>query len=571
MIILLIFSFLAGFVTVISPCILPLLPAILAAGSGKGPYRPLGVIVGFCISFIFFTLALTTLVQSFGLSALFLRNVAIAIIAFFGIVLLFPSLSDWFSAKTSAIADRGGDIQTKSTKDGYWSGVILGLSLGLVWTPCAGPILAAVTTLVATQRISFETVLITIFYTLGSAIPMFFIAYGGKVALSASGFLRRHSERIRQGFGVLMIATAFAIAFDLHIWFEQKVVEYLPVLQIENNPLVQEEIQKLRQQNRPSAFSFTETKEGTLPKIAAAPEIVGIDQWLNSNPLTIKDLKGKVVLIDFWTYSCINCLRTLPYLTRWYDTYKDQGFVIIGVHTPEFEFEKQASNVQMAIEKYGIHYPVPLDNHYKTWENYSNNYWPAHYLIDRDGYVRSVHFGEGAYVETENNIRKLLGMTPLIMEEKPVISRPITPETYLGYGRAESYPYSLKLVHNEPTNYVHDVPPRDDQFILKGPWNVQKEYIESTGSGSILELNFIATNVYLVLGGKSEDPISVLIDGKPLPKEWMTKDMVREGEIIVKEARKYDIVNLNGQYGRHILTLQVPQGIRVYAFTFGDE
>jgi cytochrome c biogenesis protein CcdA/thiol-disulfide isomerase/thioredoxin len=578
--VLLAFAFIAGFVTVASPCILPLLPAILAAGGGKGSWRPFGVILGFSLSFIFFTLALTSLVISTGISPEYLRYAAIIIIALFGLVLIFPRLSDWFAEKTSSLAQVGADIQSSEIGrgKGFFSGFILGMALGLVWTPCAGPILAAVTTLVATHAINIETILITITYTLGSAIPMFLIAYGGNRAIASSRWLSTYSETIRKIFGVLMILTAIAIYFNLHILFEQKVLQFFPSIQLEDNDYVRNALKDLRNEGtNANTNSFTPVRDTTpdktgLPKIAGTAQITGITEWLNSDPLTMEQLRGKVVLVDFWTYSCINCIRTLPYLTNWYDTYKDKGFVIVGVHTPEFEFEKNPANVKQAIERFKIHYPVAMDNNYSTWDNFQNQYWPAHYLIDQNGIVRQVHFGEGKYLETENDIRALLGLAPLTGKEKETLPTVhITPETYLGYERAEKYDSDIQISPDVVKDYQYKGPLPADHIGLKGKWTIQDQYIVSDSPDSSLDLNFQANRVYLVIGGKSDQPIKVLLDDKPVPEENRTDDMDNTGAIKVQEDRKYDIVDLKGKIGRHKVTLIVPTGIRLYAFTFGME
>lgn len=570
MTLLLIFSFLAGIATVLSPCILPVLPAILSASASGGKGRPFGVILGLIISFIFFTLALTTLVQSFGLSANVLRYFAIAVIGFFGLILFIPALSDKFAMLTNSLADYGAGLQSKAkTRSGFVSGLIIGAALGLVWTPCAGPILAAITTLVATQKISFEVFLLTFAYSIGAAFPLFFIAYGGQKALSISS-LAKYSERIRQFFGVLMILTAVALALNWDVAFQQSILDYIPRVQLENNERLKRELQKLR---GPSPFeNKVERKSGELPLIAPAPEFEGITAWINSPPLTMEKLKGKVVLIDFWTYSCINCIRTFPYLRNWYDSYHDKGFVIVGVHTPEFEFEKDESNVKKAVERFKIKYPVAMDNNYKTWEAYHNSYWPAHYLIDQNGIVREVDFGEGAYLETENDIRMLLNLPPLVKEEvvAPMVAS-MTPETYLGYKRAAAYISENKIVQNRSAIYKYSETLGSDQVGLKGDWTVEDEYIRSNSNESTLSLNFEANRVYLVLGGGSSDPIKVDLDGAPLPSDYRTSDMNSQGEIMVKEARKYDIVDLKGKGGRHTVTLHIPTGIKAYAFTFGME
>lgn len=248
--------------------------------------------------------------------------------------------------------------------------------------------------------------------------------------------------------------------------------------------------------------------------------------------------------------------------------------MIVGVHTPEFEFEKDSQNVEAAIKRYGIHYPVALDNQYATWNHYNNIYWPAHYLIDQTGIVRMVHFGEGGYLETENAIRALLGLPPLTKEPSEAeqrVKRPITPEIYLGYARADSYPSTLTLKHDEVADYQYSGTLQPDQVGLKGKWLVSAESIEAAEDGSELDLNFQATRVYLVMEGSNLKPVQVSVDGTPFPKEWMTEDMDVHGGIVVMEARKYDIINLQMQYGRHLIRLKFPKGVKAFAFTFGDE
>lgn len=572
MAILYLFTFLAGIVTVLSPCVLPILPAILSAGAGKGRYRPLGIVIGLVISFAFFTLSLTYLVHLLGISANVLRYIAITIIGLFGIVMLFPALSNRFAQATSSVADIGAEFQSQKAArgQGFGSGLLLGAALGLVWTPCAGPILAAVTTLVATQKVTLEIILLTLTYALGSGIPLLLIAYGGNKALTTVPFLSRHAEGIKRAFGFLMILTAVGLYYNFEVALQQFTIKYVPSIQVENNPLVEQELAKLRPASPFAQKTVSSGSGEQLPKIAGAPEIVGITKWINSDPITLNQLRGKVVLIDFWTYSCINCIRTFPYLKDWYKKYKDKGLVIIGIHTPEFEFEKDPDNVKMATERFGILYPVTLDNNYKTWQAYSNNYWPAHYLIDQDGIIRDVHFGEGKYMETENNIRSLLGMAPVAGKEEVKPSRPLTHETYLGYGRADSYQPSISIKRNESATYDYSPPLEHDHVGLKGKWKVSKENITSQGDDSELTLNFIATRVYLVMDSEASHQVEVLLDGVVLPKKYYTGDMNDKGEIMVQEARKYDVVNLKGDYGHHQVTLKIPKGVSAYAFTFGD-
>lgn len=306
MLLLIAFAFLAGIFTILSPCILPILPAILSGGTLQGKWRPLGMILGLIASFTFFTLSLTLIVHATGLSPNVLRYAAIVIIALFGLIMLFPRLSDWFAQATAPLANWGQRIQKTPTKSGFGGGFLFGIALGLLWTPCAGPILAAITTLVATQSINSAMILLTLAYSIGAGIPLFLIAYGGGKVIQSSRFLSSHSEGIRQFFGALMLLTALAIAMHWDMTLQQKIATLVPPILIEDNPLVKKELEKIRE---PNALGIPEVGK-------KSPEFVGITNWINSPPLSLMQLKGKVVLVDFWTYSCINCLRTLPYLEK---------------------------------------------------------------------------------------------------------------------------------------------------------------------------------------------------------------------------------------------------------------
>jgi len=545
MAILILFAFFAGIATILSPCILPILPAILSASTLKGKWRPLGIVVGLVVSFTFFTLSLTAIVHATGLSANVLRYAAIIMIAAFGIIMLFPRLSIWFAQTSAPVAGLGQKLPQTSSGTGFIKGVIFGAALGLVWTPCAGPILAAITTLVATQAVSFYAVIITLAYSIGAAIPMFFIAYGGNKVITASKFLSQHSEGIRQIFGGLMILTAIAIAMHWDMAIQQRLIRFFPQILIEDSPIVKNELDLLYEKN------------GDSNSEQSAPEITGIVNWINSPPLSLMQLKGKVVLIDFWTYSCINCLRTLPYLEQWYADYKDKGLVIIGVHTPEFEFEKDPKNVAEAAYRLGVIYPIAQDNDYKTWQAYHNHYWPAHYLIDQQGHLVKAHFGEGGYQETENEIRQLLGLSPLKMSEKTTTQLPLSPETYLGTLRGKSYTTEQQISPNQVVTYDYKKALELNQAGLKGAWKVEEERITAAGDDSYLNYDFLAKNVYLVLSGSSKTPLQVFLDGK------LVNSINMDGD------RKYDIVSTD--YGPHQLSIKIPAGVSAYAFTFGAE
>jgi cytochrome c biogenesis protein CcdA/thiol-disulfide isomerase/thioredoxin len=435
MVILILFATLSGLVTVLSPCILPALPIVLSSSAASGRARPLGVITGLMISFSLFTLAISKIVSLLGLSANALRLGAVVIIAILGLSLLIPAFNQWVELLLSALP---GSVNGNSTQGaGFWQGFLTGASLGLIWAPCAGPILAAVTTLAATQTITFGAALVVIFYAIGSGIPLLLIAYGGRAFINKVSFLSRNLEKVQQTFGAVMVLTALLIAFNMDTLVTSWVTEMVPsswttsLNSFESNPVVSSQLIQLKQDastdqktEAPTATipmqSIPPSGNNALPNYGPAPEFVEINHWINSQPLTMKDLKGKVVLVDFWTYTCINCIHTLPYVTDWYNKYHDQGFVVIGVHTPEFTFEHETSNVENAVKQYKIYYPVAQDNNYVTWGAYQNEYWPAEYLIDADGNLRYTHFGEGSYDETEKNIQQLLA------EAEKSVSKPIT-------------------------------------------------------------------------------------------------------------------------------------------------
>ncbi len=417
MTVLLLFAFLSGVVTIFAPCIWPILPIVLSAGASGGERKPLGIVVGLSVSFMLITLALASLVRIIPFDPDVLRIVAVGVIAFLGLTLIIPALGARLEALVSRLGGLGGRF-TNNSGTGFGSGFITGFALGVVWSPCAGPILATVATLAATQAVSFEVILITLAFVSGVAVPLFILAVLGQKVLTKTRVFSQYTKLIQQIFGVIMILAALAISTGYDKILQTKLLDTFPKYEnflngLEKNPSVQQKLDELKNGDAQSeAPPIGNKKSGTkssLPVYGVAPEFTGIMHWLNTDtPLTMKDLRGKVVLVDFWTYSCINCIRTLPFVTSWYEKYKDQGFVVVGVHTPEFEFEKKTTNVEGALKQYAIKYPVAQDNDFGTWRAYNNRYWPAHYLIDTEGNIREYHFGEGNYAETERAIQTLL-------------------------------------------------------------------------------------------------------------------------------------------------------------------
>lgn len=433
---------------------------------------------------------------------------------------------------------------------GFWGGFITGVSLGLVWSPCAGPILATIATLAATQQVSLGLVLVTLSYVVGVGIPLFLFATFSNVLFTRSKLLSPYTGRIQQVFGIIMLLTAVAIYTNYDKVIQAKLLDIFPsyskfLYKLEGTESVKKQLDILKEQKKDMESAVA------LPAQGNAPEFVGIEKWLNSEPLTMQSLRGKVVLVDFWTYTCINCIRTLPHVTSWYEKYKDKGFVVVGVHTPEFEFEKKKENVENAIKQYGIRYPVAQDNNYATWKAYSNQYWPAEYLIDAKGVIRRTHFGEGEYDKTEEAIQALLteaGGTVTEQVSPGVDETPrmrLTPETYVGSRRSEG------------------------RAQLSGKWSVQDEYAES-GKDSSLLINFYANKVFLVITPKNaNDVVKVYLDDKLVDVAVAGKD-VRNGKVVIDTARLYELINLKGAVGNHTLRLEfLTPGVKIYAFTFG--
>ncbi|MDR3574098.1 MAG: cytochrome c biogenesis protein DipZ [Anaerolineaceae bacterium] len=420
MVILILFSILSGLVTVLSPCILPVLPIVLSSSIEKGKARPLGLITGLIVSFSLFTLAFAQIVSLSGLSANVLRFIAVAVIAVLGLSMLLPALNGLFQKLFGLIP--GLLPQSLPQGEGFGGGLITGACLGLLWAPCAGPILAAVTTLAATQAVNFGAVLVVLAYAVGAGVPLLAIAYGGRALFNKAARLTRNPHRIQQSFGLVMLLTAGLMAFNADTLVTAWVTSLEPAAwtnhldAFESSPLVGQQLAKIDQplksiqipEATPTHVIPAIPETINLPNLGPAPDFTGIYHWLNSSPLTLQDLRGKVVLVDFWTFDCINCIHTLPYVTAWYNKYKDKGFVVIGVHTPEFAVERDTANVAQAIAQYQIKYPVAQDNDYVTWKAYNNQYWPAEYFIDAKGNLRHTFYGEGDYAKSEMIIQQLL-------------------------------------------------------------------------------------------------------------------------------------------------------------------
>jgi cytochrome c biogenesis protein CcdA/thiol-disulfide isomerase/thioredoxin len=579
MAVLLFFAFISGLVTIFAPCIWPLLPIILSSTTSGGHRKPLGITLGILISFALLTLTISYIVKIIPFDPEILRYFAVVIIGFLGIMLVIPKLSQLLEGYVSRLSGKFGRV--KSTGDGFNSGLITGISLGIVWTPCAGPILATIATLAATRAVNFQIVLVTLVYVAGVGIPLFIFAQVGQKLLTSSRSLSKYTGIIQQVFGFIMILTAVSIFTGYDKVLQAKLLDAVPsystfLNKLETNDAVKNQLDTLRgSDKKEKKVEMRFPSASRLPSYGRAPEFTGINNWLNSqSPVTMASLKGKVVLVDFWTYTCINCIRTLPYVTSWYEKYKDQNFVVIGVHTPEFEFEKKTENVQMATVQYKINYPVAQDNDFATWRAYDNHYWPAKYLIDAEGNIRYFHFGEGNYQETEENIRTLIEEAGQTVNESRVTTSPQvqnyaqTPETYLGNARIANFKSEESISAGVET-YSFPKILNTNQVAFDGTWNVEEEFSESKNN-SKLRIQFHANKVFLVIHPKTgAERVTVMLDGKQISVKNTGKDVV-DGVITVTEPRLYELVDFKEKPGNHLLELQfLNEGIEVFAFTFG--
>ena len=561
MISLLLVGFVAGLITGISPCILPVLPLVLVAGAtGTAPAsrrrRSVAVVAGLVVSFSVITLVGTTVLSALGLPADLLRDAGLVLLGLFGLGLLVPAIAEILERPFLRL-----HAPRPATSRG---GLVLGLGLGAVFVPCAGPVLAAISVIGATNHLSLTGLLLTLAFATGAGVPLLAVALAGDAVIDRVRALRGRVRGMRIGGGAVLIVMTLAIGLNLTDGLQQDVPGYTSALQsgVEGGSSVQSQLHSLTGGGSTSLMSCTTT--ATLKDCFPAPSFQGITAWLDTPggaPLTIRSLRGKVVLVDFWTYSCINCQRSLPHVEAWYRRYAADGLVVVGVHTPEFAFEHVVSNVRSAVRQFGITYPVAVDNSYDTWNAYGNEYWPADYLIDASGQVRYESFGEGGYGQTEAAIRQLLVdanpqvKLPLATDVPDLTPTELTsPETYLGYSRLQ-YLAGVASIHDDaPATYAFPGSIALGEYGLAGTWTIGSE--EATaGADARLELDFQARDVYLVLGGSGA--LTLTLKGRPA------------GTIDVSGVpRLYTLVS--GQSQRSgVLVLAASPGIEAYDFTFG--
>ncbi len=586
-----IIAFIGGFLTIAAPCILAVLPIIVGSTMGQqSKFRPFFIVLGLTVSFTAFGVIFQYVTNLFGLSNSVLRNIALVFLGLFGLALIFPQIFEkilfyvqnffnkFIPQKKTMLPN-----QQEQKKKGLINGFLVGASLGLVWVPCAGPILGAILTLAVTQNDLGKVILLMLAYSLGAGLPMLLIAYGGNLIINQVKFLKEKGMIIQQISGVVLLIGVILIAMGLDVQISTRLAGIFPDFnQVEQNLVNTSGINGSHQmlvtgtsQQSSSDTQQTMVDQLLMPKGTLAPELTGTQAWINSPPLKLSDLKGKVVIVDFWTYSCINCIRTLPYMNTWYQKYKDQGLVIIGVHTPEFAFEHELANVQKAVTDFGIQYPVVQDNNYSTWMAYNNEFWPAKYIIDKEGNIRYEHFGEGNYDETEMIIQDLLGeqVGQITKVNAPAedLSKIGTSETYFGYNRSEFMGNTDQYMKDQFHTFTLPSTFANDTFYLGKEWNIGGEYITSGKTSAQLAMNYQANKINIV-ADQTDKPVvaKVLLDGKPVTAQNRGKDVAANGTVTINKAALYNLIDTGTDYGRHTVTLEVmTPGLKAFTFTFG--
>jgi cytochrome c biogenesis protein CcdA/thiol-disulfide isomerase/thioredoxin len=613
--ILLLLSYLGGVLTIVSPCILPVLPFVFARSSEPFRRSGLPLLAGMALTFA----AVATLAAVGGgwvvQANQYGRWLAMALMAFFGLTLLLPQLAERLTAPLVAMGDR----LSRSAQDGAVEGkrgsigasFLLGIATGLLWAPCAGPILGLVLTGAALNGASVGTTFLLLAYAAGAATSLAVaLLIGGKV-FSAMKRSLGAGESIRRGLGLAMLCGVAAIALGLDTGLltqvssastaglEQSLLNKLSPRKTNDNHgggnamMAQNSVMTasgatMAKNNAPAMMASTAMMAqaaDTLPVEGAMPPLDGAVKWLNSPPLTRAQLKGKVVLVDFWTYSCINCLRSLPYVKAWARKYHDQGLVVIGVHAPEFAFERDLGNVSKAVRDLGITYPVAVDNDYAIWRAFGNQYWPAHYFIDAKGQIRAHHFGEGEYAQSEQIIQQLLAEAGHKNVVRDVVNAEAggveqasngadvaSPETYLGVGRTQNFASPGGEKAGDVQRYAAPAQPTLNQWGLEGSWKADTENVTLIKAPGRIVYRFHARDVHLVIGpGKDGKPVRfrVTLDGAE-PGEHHGGDSAADGSGSIAGERLYQLLRLKGKVSDHTFSIEfLDPGVQAYSFTFG--
>ena len=586
MVTLVLIGLVGGMITGISPCILPVLPVVFLSSGVHRPEagarrkgrpaqpvrnrRPYLIVAGLALSFSVFTLLGTLVLKALPLPADIIRWAGLVVLVLLGAGLSWPRLQHLLERPFAAIPLPPRSLserrQASARQRGVWAdrnGFLLGLALGAVYVPCAGPVLAAITVAGATGRIGTRTLVLTLTFAVGTALPLLMFAIAGRTVTERLRAFRRHQRAIRTTAGVVMVGLAVALTFNVTDAVQRAIPDYTSGL---NNALnaAANVSRALAPADHAKLDACAQNPDVSgLSDCGPAPAIGGISQWFNTPgnaPLTLESLRGKVVLIDFWAYSCINCQRAIAHVDAWFSAYRADGLEVIGVHTPEYTFEHVPSNVEAGAKRLGIAYPVALDNDYTTWNNYDNDSWPAEYLIDAAGNVRHVAIGEGEYQVTEQLIRQLLAAaspTAALPPQTQVADATPTDanqtgETYLGAGRAQNFAGDAPLSAGTSTFTAPESVP-DDAFVLSGTWQVSDESL-TAGADSAIVLNFTADDVYLDVGGTGT--VVATVDG--LSTTYPVSGAPNIYTVFHREKQEHTT-----------LRVTLSPGLEAYSFTFG--
>src|SRR5580704_6736130 len=582
-----ILAFLGGALTILSPCILPVLPFVLARTDQPFTRSTLPLLLGMAATFA----AISTLAAVGGAWAVHLsdygRIAALVLLTLSALALLSRRFSEWITRPFVRLGDRLSSGNAGSRERGVVASLLLGVATGFLWAPCAGPILGLILTSAALRGPSSTTTVLLLAYALGAACSLAVAALASARIIAAMKRSFAAGEWVRRALGVavLLAVAAIALGWDTGALtrlsvgstnhFEQALIDRIAPRRAGNTAM----------QGTMSGNAMTASASAAdLPVDGQLPDLSGATAWLNSPPLTPAALRGKVVLVDFWTYSCINCLRALPYVKTWYARYRDQGLVVIGVHAPEFAFEKNEANVTRAVHDLGITYPVAMDNDYAIWSAFNNQYWPAHYFIDAQGRIRGHHFGEGDYAASEQLLRQLLteaGAEHLSVaaephgsgvEAAPDMADVGSPETYVGYERAANFASPGGELHDQARNYSVPGALQLNQWGLKGAWRVEGERAVAAKPGAAIVFRFRARDLHLVLGpaeGGQAVRFRVSIDGHA-PGNDHGSDVQPDGSGSVQEQRLYQLLRQNQTQAEHTFAIEfLDAGVQAYSFTFG--
>lgn len=577
-------AYLGGVLTIVSPCILPVIPFVLARADRPFLRSGLPMLIGMSLAFAVVA-TLASVAGGWVVSAnQYGRAAALVLLAVFGLTLVFPELADRLMRPLVAVGARLSQSADQPGEDSLVAPFVLGIATGFLWAPCAGPVLGLILTGAALQGANAGTALLLLVYAAGAATSLALaLLVGGSVFAAMKGSIGA-GEWIRRGVGVAVLAAVVAISLGLDTGF-------LTNLSVGSTTSLEQALLDRLHPNAKTAMTGPSTQAKPAAEAASDlmvedlnPSLAGAQAWLNSPPLTFEGLKGKVVLVDFWTYSCINCLRSIPYVRAWAEKYRDRGLVVIGVHAPEFAFERNIDNVKNAVASLKIGYPVAIDNDYKIWRSFENQYWPAHYFIDANGKVRHHHFGEGEYAESERVIQTLLAEAgnknipsdivavkaagaEAASDSADVQSR----ETYVGYDRSENFVSPGGVVKDEGHVYAAGEPQLND-WSLTGNWTVGPERAQLNAPDGSIVYRFHARDLHLVLGPATEGAsirFRITIDGKP-PGAAHGMDADADGNGAVTTQRLYQLIRNPDAVADHTFEIRfLDPGVQAYAFTFG--